>query len=311
MTRAYLALLGAMASWGLSVTLSDKALATLTPADVLLAEVVAGTAAVALVVWIRRLRRGPRPLIGPTAGTWRGALLLGVLEPGATYLFALLGLARTTAATGSLLLSLESVFVVLLAWVFLRERLRPIEWVALALGMSGAAAVSVAQTGGGSSLSGSLLLILAAFAAALYFLAARARAEGVDPLDLVLKQGIGAMTIAGPYAVWSWARDGSGFPAATVGTWLLALACGVVAFSIPFVLYLAAVPHVRPAVAAVALNLIPVVGVASAALLGRGAPSLPQLAGGALILAGLGLLTRAELRENSSEPTYQGSLPAL
>jgi drug/metabolite transporter (DMT)-like permease len=52
--------------------------------------------------------------------------------------------------------------------------------------------------------------------------------------------------------------------------------------------------QVRAGVAAAGLNLIPVVGVLSAAVFGRGLPSPAQLVGGLVILAGLALLSRTQ-----------------
>ncbi len=287
MRRAHVALVLAMVSWGVSVTVSDAALATLSPADVLFAEIGSGTVVVGLVVLLTR-----RPL---SAAPWRGATVLGALEPAGAYLLANLGLARTTAAAGSLLLSLESVFAVLLAWLFLRERIRRAEWSALGLGLAGAVVVALLGHGdGGSStaLSGNVFVTLAAFVAAGYFLASRRYSLGADPVVLVFKQGVAALVLVLPYVLWSWTTQGSRFGSAPAGVWGLAVLAGVVGFAVPFVLWSAAAGDVRPAVAAVGLNLIPVIGVASAAAFGRGTPSFAQLLGGGLIMLGLVRLTR-------------------
>jgi drug/metabolite transporter (DMT)-like permease len=287
MRRAYVALVLAMVSWGVSVTVSDAALAALTPADVLFAEIASGTLLVGIVLLVTK-----RPM---STAPWRGATVLGALEPAGAYLLANLGLARTTASAGSLLLSLESVFAVLLTWLFLRERLRGVEWAALALGLSGAALVALlggSEAGSAASISGNAFVTLASLVAAGYFLASRRYSRGADPIVLVFKQGLTALVLVLPYTAWSWSTEGSGFAAATPSTWALAVLAGVVGFAIPFTLWSSAANAVRPAVAAIGLNLIPVIGVASAAAFGRGTPTAAQLSGGLLILLGLVLLTR-------------------
>jgi drug/metabolite transporter (DMT)-like permease len=60
--------------------------------------------------------RGHRP-----PPPWRRAVLLGLFEPALAYAGDLLGVARTSAANDALLSGLESVFIVLLAAVFLRS----------------------------------------------------------------------------------------------------------------------------------------------------------------------------------------------
>lgn len=287
MRRAQVALVLAMVSWGVSVTVSDSALSVLTPADVLFAEIAAGTLVVGLAVLVtgRRLSAAP----------WHGATVLGALEPAGAYLLANLGLARTTASAGSLLLSLESVFAVILAWLFLRERLRGAEVAALGLGLLGAAFVGLLDGGAAGApqaLSGNVLVTLAALVAAGYFLASRRYSVGADPIVLVFKQGVAALVLVLPYVLWSWSTQGSRFGSASLGTWGLALLAGVVGFAVPFTLWSAAATQVRPAVAAVGLNLIPVIGVASAAAFGRGAPTPAQVVGGLLILLGMACITR-------------------
>ncbi len=303
MWRPYVALALAMASWGLSITIADLALESLSSADLLLAEIGLGTAIIGLILgWRSRRRTNPRPSSSLPPASWRAACLLGLLEPGATYLLGNLGLSRTTAAAGSMLTSLESVWAVLLAWWILHERPRRIEALALGLGVSGAIVVSLGDSGGRATLSGNLLMVLASLTAALYFLVSRQRAGHVDLLSLVAKQGVWSLAIAVPYALWSWNAIGSQLPQADLRTWLLALAAGITGFAIPFMLWSWAVSRVRPTLAAVGLNLIPVFGVLSALALGRGAPTWAQVAGGLILLAGLGLLTRSEMSRDP-QPT--------
>ncbi|MGL5828467.1 MAG: DMT family transporter [Angustibacter sp.] len=285
-----------MMSWGLSVSLADAALDHLSAAELLLLEVLMGTLIVGILLAGRALgwRLGLLNIARPARAPWRTASLLGLLEPGAAYLLANAGLARTTAAVGSLLTSLESVLAVFLGWWILRDRLRRGEILALILGVLGAIAVSLADGGGEASLSGNILMVLAAATAAVYFIVSRQRTKGVDLLSLVFKQGIWALAIAVPYAAWSWADSGSRIPQAPPSAWAWALGAAATGFSIPFLLWSWSISRVRPAVAAVGLNLIPVFGVLGAVLIGRGAPNAAQLGGGLVILCGLAILTRTE-----------------
>src|SRR6185312_15287320 len=114
-------------------TLSVVALRAVRPADLLAVEI-AGAALVLLVTAaVRgRLRR-------------RGALrqmLVGVLVPGLAFLFGDLGLARTSASSGSLLLAAEPLLSVLLALLVLGERLSRRAVVALLVGLAGGVLVA-------------------------------------------------------------------------------------------------------------------------------------------------------------------------
>jgi drug/metabolite transporter (DMT)-like permease len=295
MKRAPLALLVASFVWGLSVPLAAAVLHHLSAADLVLVENAVGTLVVGAVALLsgRRLR-----------GSWRPAILLGALEPGLAYVLVNLGLVRTTAAAGSMLLALESVFIAVLGWLLLRERVRQREAYALSLGLGGAVFVALGESGGSGSWSGDALVAVGALVAAGYAVAARRLAAGHDPLGLVFRQGVAAIAVTTPYVLWSWATQGSSLPSASMRTLGLAALEGVVAFAVPLVLWAWAAPHVRPAITGVAINVIPVVGVLTSAVVGLGRPTAGQLFGGALILSGVALLSfRGGMRSASTAAT--------
>src|SRR5256885_13682367 len=92
--RAMTALVVAAACWGLDTTLSAYALDELKPATLLLAETVVGASAVWLYLIIFGKIRRPASV--------RPYLLLGLIEPGVSYLFVDLGLRRTSAISGGI-----------------------------------------------------------------------------------------------------------------------------------------------------------------------------------------------------------------
>ncbi|WP_425573784.1 EamA family transporter [Nocardioides koreensis] len=69
-------------------------------------------------------------------------LFAGSLLPGVAYVVGDLGLARTSASSGSLLLTVEPLLTVVLALVFLRERMPRAAVVALMLGLGGSLIVA-------------------------------------------------------------------------------------------------------------------------------------------------------------------------
>jgi drug/metabolite transporter (DMT)-like permease len=294
MNRATVALLLAMLSWGLSLTTADLALAHLSPADLLLLETSSGTAVVATVCLLTGRR---------VSGDWRPAFALGALEPGIAYVLANLGLALTSAAVGSTLFALESVFVSVIAWVILRNRPRQVEVVALTLGVIGTVLVATAGAGGGHSSGwGITFMVLSTLTSAGYVYATRRFAGGQEPIALVTRQGAASLMITAPFILGSWAIEGSRIADAPVTSLLLAGLTGVLGFALPLTLWTVSVPQVRPGFAAVSLNLMPLFGVLSATLLGQGTLSAGQWLGGGLILTGVVLLTRSEIRSTPPAP---------
>ena len=291
MNRAYVALLLAALSWGLALTTADAALAEISATDLLLLETAAGTAVVVLACWATGRR---------VAGAWRPAVVLGSLEPGIAYVFANVGLILTSAAVGSMLFALESVFVVALATVLLRTRPRGVEISALSLGVLGTVLVASAQSGGRSSGMGVGIMVVSTLISAGYVLATKRFAGGNEPVALVARQGIASLVVTAPFILGASLNGGSRLGTASIGCILLACLTGVIGFAIPYTLWTTSLPHVRPGFAAVALNLVPLVGVISATLLGQGGLSPGQWGGGGLILVGLVLLTRAEMAATKS-----------
>jgi hypothetical protein len=182
---------------------------------------------------------------------------------------------------------------------------------ALVLGVIGTVLVASAQSGGRSSGMGVGIMVVSTLISAGYVLATKRFANGHEPVALVARQGIASLVVTAPFILGASLNGGSRLGTASLGCILLACLTGVIGFSIPYTLWTTSLPHVRAGFAAVALNLVPLVGVISATLLGQGGLSPGQWAGGGLILIGLVLLTRAEIAasEPATEPVAVPALP--
>ncbi|WP_255355947.1 EamA family transporter, partial [Frankia sp. CpI1-P] len=211
---------------GVGTTVSVAALQAVRPADLLAVEL--GGAAVVL--------------LGAAASTGRlhrrGAgrqLLLGALVPGLAFLLGDLGLARTSASNGSLLLAAEPLLSVLLAVVVLRERLPGRGVVALAVGLAGGALVALepgVDRPGGGVMAGNLLVLGAVVAAAVFLVATRRYSDVDDGVNASAWQTTGGALSTAPFAAVAWIEGGSRLGTAGVTAWAACAAvalCGVVA----------------------------------------------------------------------------------
>jgi|1186.fasta_scaffold08222_2 drug/metabolite transporter (DMT)-like permease len=286
-------LLLASVSWGVSAALSKVALEQLTPLDLFGVQVATG----ALVLCAVALLRGARPA-RPSAVV----LFLGVLEPGLSFLLFDVGLEHTAATHGALLLATDSLFTVALAVALLRERLDTRLGMALAAGFVGAVLVSLHGGGSMSSLAGDLLIVAAALAAAGYAVLARYLAPGRDAITLTTVQMLGAAALSVPLAAGGAAAGHSHLGHADTGTALAALADGILASAVPFLLYNAAIARVTATAAGLVLTLVPLIGtLASLALLSETLGS-PQVVGGAFVVLAAGLAaTRADPHPSARE----------
>ncbi|BCY08959.1 DMT family transporter [Actinoplanes sp. L3-i22] len=270
------ALLLSAAVYGVSTIVSVVALRTVRPVDLLVVEI-SGAAGLLLITAAAQgqLRR-------------RGALrqmLVGCLVPGLAFLLGDLGLARTSASSGSLLLAADPLLSVLLAIVVLRER--------LAVGLIGAALVTVRPDGsaGSDTVLGNVLVLLAVAASAAYLVATRRLNGEDDGLNASAWQAVGGALGVAPFVVASWSAGGSRLGAAGFAGWLACLAvlvCGALG-SVLFNRGIGSVPAAR---AAQLGNLTPVIGTLTAIVFLGDRPSPLQVVGGFAILGGIALLLR-------------------
>jgi drug/metabolite transporter (DMT)-like permease len=290
-------------AFGAGTAVSVVALRVLRPADLLVVEL-GGSALVLLAVAAASGRLHRR-------GALR-ALAQGALSPGLSFLLGDLGLARTTATSGSLLLGTETLITVVLAVLVLRERLAIGTAVALGLGLAGTALVSVgagapAEAATASDpLVGNLLVVAAVAAGAAYVVWSRGRAQAPEEgLGLTAWQFTGAATAVTPFVVASWATGGSRLAVAGPGELTAAaavLACGLGGL----VLFNLGIHAVTASRAGLLASLQPVAGALTGVAVLQEPLGAGQALGGALILVGLLVLARVP---DPAEPVAPIVLP--
>lgn len=241
------------------------------------------------IVWLQRdkLRLGWRDWLLVTA--------LGLTEV-LNKFYQFYGLTLTSASDAALLIVSESIFIALLAWLILRERLTPSTAASLAVGFLG---VYIVVEGGLvsprlSGAFGDLLILLAIFVESFYTIIGKDLLRRHDPMlitALALLINFGVWT---PAAAWDVASHG--WPVLTPASWAAILYLGIAATVISYSLWFVLLRHVDAAIAAPTLFIQPFLGTVIAALLLRERPSPATLAGGALIMAGVCLGMQARRR---------------
>ncbi len=223
--RPQLLLIGASVSWGTSTVTSKYALEGLTATDLLGVEVgVAAVLLVAAAAFTGNLRASPH---------WRAYALLAFFEPALTFALFNTGLAHTSATDAALLVSLESVFAVLLAVALLHEHPGALVFGAAVLGVAGAALVSTGGDMSGASLGGNLLVIAGVLAASMYVVLARRVAGREAALTVTAYQFVFAFLMVLPVAL----AGHSHLAHADAGHLAAGFATGVLGSAVPFLLY--------------------------------------------------------------------------
>jgi drug/metabolite transporter (DMT)-like permease len=245
--------------------------------------------------WLRRLGEGSAaeaPLRRADL-PWLAAVGLfgGVLGP----VLLMLGLARTDAAAAALLLNLESLATLMIAWLVFRENVdRRIFLGAMAI-LAGAAVLS--WSGGGAGLSWGALLIAGACLAWGVDNNLTRKLSAADPVQIAMLKGL----VAGPVNLALALAQGASLPAA--GPLLGGLVVGFFGYGASLALFILALRHLGTARTGAYFATAPFVG-ALLAVPTFGEPvTLRLLVAGALMAFGVWLhLTERHEHEHEHEP---------
>lgn len=282
----YLLALGSVVAWGASFPITKAALTYASPTAV--AFLRWAISAALLTGWLALAgRSNPEHALGEARRVlqlrWRTVAWVALTGITLFYFLQNLALRYTTATNAGVLANLTSVFMVIIgAWV-LRERLKPVEWAAIATAFVGSALVSQGAghlTVGGSGLMGDLLMVLASFFGAVYSVGGKGLSERHAPVVvLTLVAGAGALFLL-PVAL----IDGLTLtmpPAA----WGLIFLLGAGSGALGNLMWLSLLRYTSASRAALVLFLIPVISASMSVLL-LGEPITPLLIVGAALVLG-------------------------
>jgi drug/metabolite transporter (DMT)-like permease len=215
-------------------------------------------------------------------------LVLGAVNTAIPFsLFAYAAL-TITAGLASILNATVPLFGALVASAWLRERLAPLQWLGMAIGMAGVVGLSASKAefavGGGALAIGAGLLASLSYGVAAsvvkrYF-------TGVRPLAVAAGSQAAAALLLLPFAIALW-------PAAPIGAvdWTAGIALGVLCTGLAYLLYFRLLARVGPARAMTVTFLIPAFAMLWGWLFLGEEITGAMLAGCAVILAGTALAT--------------------
>jgi drug/metabolite transporter (DMT)-like permease len=285
---AILCALLSSAFWGIGVVASKHALDFLPPGNLLLLQLLISTAFIGGLS-LMQSTTWPRQLL-----IW-AAIATGILEFGIAFGIETFGLLFTTASNAVIITICEPFFVLILAALLLREPLTRVIVLCGILALFGLILVVAPDIWAATetSISGDLLLVLAAFCAGIYVVSSRKLVATVDPLSLCTLQLIGGSVFVAALLILG---HSAGFVNALVPvSWHalgIAVIAGLLQFALPFWFHLVALRHMPANIFSFFLTLIPVFGVTAAYIwLGERLLGV-QMVGGVILIAALLAVTR-------------------
>jgi drug/metabolite transporter (DMT)-like permease len=225
---------------------------------------------------------------------WKTLIPLGIIGVGTHNALAYMGLNYTTATNALILNSFIPVMVITLSWIFLRERLTPLQLAGVGVSLAGVLMIltrgSLEVLASFTLNSGDLLLILAMAMWSIYTIGLRWRPQGLHMLTfLFVLMAVGDLAVMPFFAMEiAFGRHMVVTPANIAVIAIVALFSSVLAY----VFWNQGVTQVGPSVAGLFVHLMPVFGVLLAWVFLGERLSLFHVAGIALILSGIWITSR-------------------
>ena len=282
--HAVAALIAAGLLWGTTVPLSKLALTWLSPGWLTVARF--GLAAAVLLVVAQRPAGRPASRARLRAAFTPKVLASGALGYGGSVMVQNAGIARTSVTHAALLIGAVPVLVAIIAAVWHRDVAKPVAWVGFMVSLLGVGLVTAGGGGGGATMAGDGLVLASLLLSAGVTVAQGRLLAGRDPVAVTAVQFLGATVGALLVSVCTSAAPTlPGHPGPVLA--LLALTAG--GTLAPFTLFAFGQSRVSAEVAGAFLNLEPLVGAIAGAAAFGDPVGLAQVAGGAAIVAGIGL----------------------
>ncbi len=274
---AIAALCAAGLLWGTTVPLSKLALEWLPPAWLAFTRL--GMAGLILVATAGRgkVRAAARPSV----------LAWGAAGYGAALLLQNAGIAATSVSEAALLMGAGPVLIAVIAAAWHRSVARPLAWAGYAVSAAGVALIAGGHGGHGSP-AGSGLVLASLLVSAIFTVQQSRLLRGRDAVAVTGVQFLAAALVTLPVAMLT---AGAPPAPAQAGLAMAVLMLTVAGTLLPFTLFAYGQARLPAHVAGAFINIEPLVGAAAGALFFGDVIGWPQLAGGAAILAGVGLAT--------------------
>jgi drug/metabolite transporter (DMT)-like permease len=272
--RAVVALALAGSLWGLTVPLSKVGMEWLGAGWLAVARFAIAAPLLALIA-----RRHLRAAITPQI------LAAGAVGYGAVIVLQNAGIERTSVTHASLIVGAVPVLVAVVAALFGRSTAGAATWAGSLVALAGVGLVA-GGGGDGTSMTGDLLVLASVSGSATFIVIQPRLLRGRDAGAVTAAQLAGGGLAALPFAVL--AEGAPSLPTTTTPV-IAVLALALTGTALAFWLFAWAQSHVPAEVAGAFVNVEPLVGAATGAVVFHDAVGTPQLLGAAAILVGIGL----------------------
>ncbi len=226
---------------------------------------------------------------GNSRGMWLRLFLAGVLIMGVQQVLFVSGLDLTAAGEGSLIFTTAPIFTALMSAAIGQERITPANWLGITGAMAGTALVILGGAGAThvpeTRIAGDLLMLASSLGYALFMVVSKPLMERYGALKVVGFAYLFGILVVVPFGgrqmiAADWTALG---PAGWFSMFWLVILAGAYGF----LAWYWRISKTTASRVAVYQYIVPVVALVTAAILLGERPTIPQIAGATLVLAGL------------------------
>ena len=209
------------------------------------------------------------------------------------YFFEYQGIKRTSTVNASLILAAIPILTLMVDRAAMKARLRPSQAAGSALSLLGVyLVVSSGGSGGETSITGDLLVVGASIVWVGYIFVSRKLRSRHTSLSMNAWQALFALPTLIPLALM---EKGDWQPIPMDG-WLAMAGLAIICSALCYFLYGIALSHLSPVAISIFINLIPLVTILGGVAFLKETVTLPQMAGGLVIVASIFLVNLPEKR---------------
>lgn len=229
-----------------------------------------------------------------TRRDWLALAGLGLVGHAGYQFFFIGGLARTSVANSSLMLAATPVMIAFTSALLGQERIGRLHWFGAILSMAGIyLVVGHGAPGGGSNLTGDLMMFVAVCCWAVYTLGARQLMLRHSPVGVTGRSMAIGTALYAPLMIPNILR--TSWSGVTLGGWLALMYSAVFALGVAYTIWYMAVREIGSARTSVYSNLVPIVAMLTAVVFLGEVMTPARLGGAAAVLLGVAL-TRVRRR---------------
>lgn len=215
-------------------------------------------------------------------------VVVGIFGSALPFVLFAYGTLTISAGTAAVVNATAPLFAALVGYMWLRDKLRPVQSIGLAVGFGGVLLLlwdRIAVNVDGAALATAACLVAAlSYGIAVNF--TKKKLTGVPPVVNAAGSQLAATLLLLPLAIAHWPQE-----PVSARSWYSAVALGVICTGVAFILYFRLIARVGPARAITVTYLIPVFGMFWGFTLLQERISMGMLAACAVILVGIALAT--------------------